>query len=222
MSHRHWQWSVRLLLFIWLLFGSAAAWAESEQNRGANSLSFGRTISAINLITQPVYVAFPEERWIYGLEYGTGTLSADESAGNVDASGDLEVTDFNAFARRFSGNSFNYIIAYTSRTSRADVQATDSKTGGTAQFELNAAVSALTLGMGNWWTFDNGLEVGLDWATASLPMGFEADTKVLSRSGSIETDKVRTKYKDIGRLVNLLALLPTIPPFITIHIGFSF
>jgi hypothetical protein len=219
MSHRHWWRRGRLLLFAWLLFGSEVAWANSQQNRAASSLSFGAVISGLNFITQPVYVAFPGARWSYGLEYGAGTLSTEEDVGSVNASGEIEVTDFSVFARRFSGNSFNYHVAYTSRTSRADVQATDSQTGGSAQLELHAAVSLLTLGFGNGWAFDSGFELGLDWLTVSLPMESASDVTVTSQSGSMDTSRVRSKYEGRGSDLNLLAALPT---FFTIRVGYRF
>ena len=76
-----------------------------------------------------------------------------------------------------------------------------------------------TTGIGNEWTMDWGLQIGVDWLTGSALLSQSVSATMSDSSGTIDTNEAKTSMENLGTLVNVLSSIPGIMVF---RIGFSF
>ena len=203
------------LLLTTVIFG-----ADSSSNRKENTVSLGlRSGAGWPAVTTPFFLAIPGEKWSFGLEYGSKTFTSDSTSSGIKSSGSFNITDLGLFARYFYGNSFNSILAINSMNSEMTVTSTDASTGGSARGTLSTSATRFTTGIGNHWTMDWGLEIGVDWLTASALLSSSSSANVTESSGTIDTTDSENSIKELGKIVNALSAIPGI--FI-ISFGFSF
>jgi len=195
--------------------------ADSKGNRKDNVISFGTSSGLISWanVTNPIYIALPGEDWTIGLEYGSKTISMDETTSSIKSTGSFNITDTGLFARYYYGNSFNSILALNSMTSEMTVTSTNASTGGSATGKLSTSAMRFTTGIGNEWTMDWGLQIGVDWLTGSALLSQSVSATVSESSGTIDTTDTKTSMENLGTLVNVLSSIPGIMVF---RIGFSF
>ena len=154
-----------------------------------------------------------------GFEYGTA--SATQKDGDNEAS--ASYTNMGLYFRYFFGNSFNVFAAAHSRKWTADVtlSETDNTCPGntcTADVEMTAAATVATLGVGNHWTLDFGLTLGVDWIFASGIIGSSTTSSVSANTGW-DVAELATEISDFADLLNQASALPG---FLNFTIGWSF
>ena len=143
----------------------------------------------------------------------------DETTSSIKSTGSFNITDTGLFARYYYGNSFNSILALNSTTSEMTVTSTNASTGGSATGKLSTSAMRFTTGIGNEWTMDWGLQIGVDWLTGSALLSQSVSATVSESSGTIDTTDTKTSMENLGTIVNVLSSIPGIMVF---RIGFSF
>ena len=103
--------------------------------------------------------------------------------------------------------------------SEMTVTATNASTGGSAKGNLSTSATRFTAGIGNHWTMDWGLEIGVDWLTGSTLLSSSVSASISESSGTIDSTDTKNSMEELGKLVNTLSAFPGI---LIISIGFSF
>lgn len=209
-----------------LLLPLAAQAQSSRANRGDSTLMFGVSSGGHlpSVVAPPVGVGlFLGESLLVGAEYGSASY-ADETD---DVEYTTDYTNAGGFARWFPGNSFNVLLAYHQRTWDAELEYTveDESTGDEKPVDatLTAEAAVVTAGIGNQWTTDFGMVIGVDWllgsALASSSRSGDIDDDTLETLAPGEVEEAEAELEDAGDLLNRASASPGV---FVITLGWAF
>ena len=213
-----------LVVLFSLLLASSAFAADSAGNRKDKSLYVGFVpfgLHIATLISQPMQVGFyATPDLLVGVESGGATSEQDDG----DSKSTATYTNQGVFARYFTGNSFNFLLAYNKRAFTADatVTQTDYVQGVPVTSKAEAAVEAeanvVTLGVANHWTFDFGMVLGFDWLVAS-GIASESNSYSIKSNTGISSTEVEKDLDDLGKALNVISAFPGV---MILTLGFTF
>lgn len=216
-----------LLLALLLALPLAAQAQSSRANRGDSTLMLGVSSGGHlpSAIAPPVGVGlFLGESLLLGAEYGQSSYSGE---GDDDLEYETTYTNAGGFARWFPGNSFNVLLAYHQRTWDAELEYTveDETTGVDKPVDatLTADAGVVTAGIGNQWTTDFGMVIGVDWllgsALASSSKSGEIDDEMAETYAPEEVEEAEAELEDAGDLLNQASASPGV---FVITLGWAF
>ncbi len=174
--------------------------ADSAGNRKDNIILIGASsgIHGPSLLAPPITIAIPGENWTVGVDYGSSTYSTTSGT----ASSSATYSNQGLYARYFTGNSFNFLMAVHQRDYVAEATATSGSAFAT--LDLTAKSTIGTLGIGNQWTMDWGLVIGIDWLLGSGALSQSSEATIKTNTG-VDTTTATSDAVKIGDLANAIS-----------------
>lgn len=161
----------------------------------------------------PVSLPFPTQKgvqanvyasanWLIGVDYHYSTIAIKAFAFEL---GEIEEKYVTLQARRFVGNSFNFLMGVGQRKMETRLAANlfDLVTHNYSETASELQTRYLRLGLGNQWQWRNGAVFAVDWLTLNIPFQGEVLTSA-SRYANSQTSKNR-----IERAENVLSWYPS-------------
>lgn len=122
-------------------------------------------------------------------------------------------------SRIFIGNSFSFLFGAGAQRSTHELGIFDNSYLWYLLSTLKSEHIKTSLGVGNQWTFDNGLILGVDWAVFSRAVLTRESTSY--ESSDLGDEQIKTINEGITRWLQDLAQIP-LTRTAAIHIGFRF
>lgn len=207
--------------FILLILVSLSLRLHAQTTTENRSASFGTALVGYQFLSTWIpskwnvaYTQILNPQWSLEAEYLRGSIGF--GSFGLDVAG-ISETRYSLVARRFVGNSFNFIIGAFHNQVEAQLGndiVSDMTEKGLDEFEVSG--SGLTLGMANRWQWGSGFTLGVDWFRMNLPLfNKRVDNDVLERID---------EKNDLSRARDLMEKIKNIPTFVLlgIQLGYSF
>ena len=185
-------------------------------------------IHLATLVAPPVRVAVLLGDLTVGFD--SGSASSSQTSGTAKSIATYTNQGLNV--RYFFGNSFNASLGYHMRNYSAEATATSSTstysggswttTTASETFTLDAKTTVATLGIGNHWSMDWGLWIGVDWLLASNALSQTSEATLTSSTGTVTAAESAKFKKDAEKLGDLINAVSASSGFAVLTIGLAF
>lgn len=213
----------------------AAAAQPAEDDRGDSERARSGKIAGVGLAigggAVPIITSgfdgfwVPTASWQLGLRILSGTLDLTDAVPKTDGA-ELKKASFGVsfvqiHGRFFPGNSFNLGLGLGQRTVSAEFDIESKLANVGVEGEIKATTTVLNITIGNQWTWDSGLFLGVDWLGYALPLGSSTSGKLEQTGTATATDDLEELQKDSEDLAKTLGETATISLFL-LQLGFVF
>ncbi len=119
----------------------------------------------------------------------------------------------------FPGNSFYCRLGLGQREISSDIKVSSTLDNTSIETSIKSNATAVSIGLGNIWTFDSGLYLGGEWIALSVPLSSSFSSS--ASSNSISNDSLRDIIQESEDTAEKLGTITSVG-FATLLIGFQF
>lgn len=188
------------------------------------SLGFGMPIAPIpGYALGAYYQVFTNLQ--LGLDYSAGSIDLSDTL-PADGATDVRAFELNTsltqlYAKWFVGNSFYLGLGLGMRSvdSTIDIKAVAQDVGIKGTIEANT--TAFSIRLGNQWSWDSGVTLGIDWLGYTMPLGADSKASIAQYGTAPQTEDLKDLQKDAEDAADSIGKAGTVT-LLLLSLGFAF